>query len=102
MCCTIKAISQTEEVFYTPKLIQTNLNDAKSVLERYLKLMVFPNNEKSHWNAPEKVSVYDDRFELTFKSPQYPITFYFNDLPNYRLKSLEFITKTIHGLSKSD
>ena len=78
--------TQTEEVFYYPKLPKVELSDAKTNLERVLKLAYFPNNEHNLWNTPEKVSVYDNRFELTFKKPNNPIVFYFHELQNYKLK----------------
>lgn len=80
------AKAQTEEVFYYPKLLQIEMGDAKTNLERVLKSMYFPNNEKNHWFVPEIVNVFDDRFVLSFKQPMNPIVFYFYDLQKYKIE----------------
>ena len=77
--------AQTEEVFYSPKLLHTDLSGAKLNLERVLKIMSFSGNKNNYWGKPENVSVLDDRFEITFKKPIKPVVFYFNNLKQYNL-----------------
>jgi tetratricopeptide (TPR) repeat protein len=87
--------SQTEEIFYYPKLPQVELAVAKTNLERALKSSYFPNNEKNYWSQPENVTVLDNRFILTFKQPQMPVILYFTDLNKYKIEVIR-----IHGLDK--
>ncbi|MDO9254121.1 MAG: tetratricopeptide repeat protein [Bacteroidales bacterium] len=93
---TITANAQTEEVFYYPKLPKVELSVAKTNLERALKEMYYPNNEKNYWYKPESASVFDDRFVLTFKSPMNPIVFYFYDLKNYRIEVIKISKDNNH------
>lgn len=83
------AYSQTEEVFYYPKLPLVEFDVAKANLERALKEMYYPNIEKNYWYKPESAAVFDDKFVLTFKSPMNPVIFYLHDLKNYRIEVIK-------------
>jgi len=89
-------MAQTEEVFYYPKLPKVELIVAKTNLERALKEMYYPNNEKNYWYKPESATVFDDRFVLTFKSPMNPVVFYFYDLKNYRIEVIKISKENNH------
>jgi tetratricopeptide (TPR) repeat protein len=93
---TSAANAQTEEVFYYPKLPQAEMSVAKANLERALKEMSYPNNEKNYWYQPESATVFDDRFVLTFKSPMNPVVFYFYDLKNYRIEVIKISKEDKH------
>ena len=83
------ANAQTEETFYYAKLPQVGAtSDAKINLARVLKEMTSLTSKNHIASHPENVSIFDDRFELTYKKPKNTTIFYFSDLLNYTLLKL--------------
>lgn len=89
-----KTNAQTEEVFYYPKLSQMEMSDAKTNLKRVLETMSSRNSKNIYNSRPEIVSVFDDRFEITYKKPKNTVVFYFSDLPKYDIEVVKITTGT--------
>ena len=84
MAVIVQAQSRIEyllnaEPYYSPKLLQTNMSQAKTELTRILKaIMVRDARDPKGYNLiPKKVSIYDDRFEMNLTKKS---IFYFSDL----------------------
>ena len=58
--------AQTSEIFYNPKLINVDLNSAKTTLAELIK--------HTSWGKPDNIAVLDDRIEFTFKGKKKTIT----------------------------
>jgi len=86
-----KTSAQNEEVLYYPKLPSLGnegIRGAKDELAKILlKTETWDNKKKYSRSFPKNVSVFEDRFEMTFK--KYSTTFYFNDLPNYTIQIIQ-------------
>ena len=88
---TTATYAQTEEIFYSPKLPQVELSEARTTLTRILRETGNLNHPKlihiNGYGNPKDVSVFEDRFEITV-NPQ-NITFYFSDLSNYTIQIIQ-------------
>jgi tetratricopeptide (TPR) repeat protein len=84
---SISVFSQATQTagFYTPKLRNIDINEAKNNLTQILIKTLCSDSKGWFWNSryPTKVEVFEDRFELTYKKEN--ITFYFSQLLKYDL-----------------
>ena len=70
--------AQTWEIFYYPKLIKADPNNAKTVLAGLIKYTT--------WGTPENVIVFDNRIEMTFKGKKRTTinhSIYFSDMASH-------------------
>jgi len=75
------ANSQNTEVIYYPKLIRTDVNNAKATLAGLI--------HGTSWGKPEDVSVLDDRIDMTFKGKKrtrITQSISFSDLATYPIR----------------
>lgn len=78
---TIPANAQTEEIFYSPKLPQVEMSEAKTTLARIFKRITIEQKmgEKKVSYNPDFIKgarVYDDRIEIFHKGMNFEFNFY--------------------------
>jgi len=96
MLFTTATFAQTAEVFYSPKLPQVEMSEAKTALSLILKETGNYNHPKlihiKGFRTPKDVSVYEDRIEITIKP--HNLTIHFFDLNNYTIQIIQIIYPT--------
>lgn len=78
---TVTHYPLSAQLFYAPKLPQTDMNHAKTELTRILRGIMVWVAKDNIGRIPKKVFVFDDRIEMTFK--EFNSTYYFSDILHY-------------------
>jgi len=81
-----QAVVIKETLFYSPKLIQIEITDAKTALTRIINETKCNDEGRAVYysSPPKNVIVYDDRIEINFKN--HTNSFSFSDLLNYNIE----------------
>jgi tetratricopeptide (TPR) repeat protein len=81
-----QAVIVKETLFYSPKILNTEMNEAKTNFARLIKETKCNDENRAiyYTNSPKNVMVFDDRVEIIFKNHTGSLRF--SDLLNYNIE----------------